>query len=443
MCDTIVATQKATADGSVILAKNSDREANEAQLLKYIAKRSWGNDTTVQCTYTSIPQVKETNEIFISKPFWMWGCEMGANAHGLAIGNEAVFTKEPYEKTGLLGMDLIRLSLERCKNAYDALMLTTEFIEKYGQGGNAGMAHKLFYHNSFIFADSSCAYVLETANKHWVAIKVDGIRSISNGLTIEEEFTFASKGIEDYALKKGYLKKGDTFNFKKCFSDTLYTFFSRCSDRQSRTTACANKNSGTITPQSMFALLRDHGNDDMQLPPDKTSMSSVCMHASLLPTRPSQSVAAFVAHLRDNIPAFWATGSSGTCTSVFMPFYLIGKDIDYFPAKETSTYSPENYWWIHEKIHRQAIFKWDYFQKTIAPSITSVENEFMMKENELIKKMNTTTQKYFDFSKLCVEKVLMLNEKWEKELKSAPYSNTKLSFTLFWNSQTKKAMIPL
>ena len=141
MCDTIVATQKATADGSVILAKNSDREANEAQLLKYIAKRSWGNDTTVQCTYTSIPQVKETNEIFISKPFWMWGCEMGANAHGLAIGNEAVFTKEPYEKTGLLGMDLIRLSLERCKNAYDALMLTTEFIEKYAK--STTKEHKL------------------------------------------------------------------------------------------------------------------------------------------------------------------------------------------------------------------------------------------------------------------------------------------------------------
>ncbi len=97
MCDTIVATSKATADGSVILAKNSDREANEAQLLKYVARRNWGSET-VQCTYISIPQVKSTHEILISTPFWMWGCEMGANEHGLAIGNEAVFTREPYEK---------------------------------------------------------------------------------------------------------------------------------------------------------------------------------------------------------------------------------------------------------------------------------------------------------------------------------------------------------
>jgi len=98
-----------------------------------------------KCTYISIPQVKQTYQILISRPFWMWGCEMGANEYGLAIGNEAVFTKEPVEKNGLLGMDLIRICLERCKTAYDALMLTIELIEKYGQGGNAGYRHSSFF----------------------------------------------------------------------------------------------------------------------------------------------------------------------------------------------------------------------------------------------------------------------------------------------------------
>ncbi len=443
MCDTIVAASKATADGSVILAKNSDREANEAQLLKYIARRNWGSKKAVQCTYMSLPQVKTTHEILISNPFWMWGCEMGANEYGLAIGNEAVFTREPYEKTGLLGMDIMRLALERCKTAYDALMLSTELIEQYGQGGNAGMEHRLYYHNSFIFADPSEAYVLETANKQWVAVKVDGIRSISNGLTIEEEYHYSSKNIEDYARKKGYLKKGKTFNFKECFSDWFYTYFSRGTARQSRTTHCAMRHYGSITPHSMFAFLRDHGNDQEYISPDKTDMGTVCMHASLLPTRPSQSVAAFVAHLRKDTPVFWAIGSSGTCTSVFMPFYLVGKEIDYFPANGTSTYSPEVYWWMHEKIHRQAIFKWDYFQRTIAPTINTLEDEFIQKENELYKKKNTSKQKYFDFSKQCVEKVIALHDRWDKELKAAPASPTRLSFKLFWNSQSKKAMIPL
>lgn len=39
----------------------------------------------------------------------MWGAEMGANEHGLVIGNEAVWTKIDDDKTEkLLGMDLLR-----------------------------------------------------------------------------------------------------------------------------------------------------------------------------------------------------------------------------------------------------------------------------------------------------------------------------------------------
>jgi len=109
MCDTLVAVGDATADGSVILAKNSDRQPNEAHVLAHIARAHHEAGETVKCTYLEVPQVPDTYEVLLSKPFWIWGGEMGANECGVSIGNEAVFTREPYDKEpGLIGMDMLR-----------------------------------------------------------------------------------------------------------------------------------------------------------------------------------------------------------------------------------------------------------------------------------------------------------------------------------------------
>lgn len=109
MCDTLVVLGNASKDGAAIFAKNSDREPNEAQVLEFYPRMEHDEDT-VKCTYIEVPQVKETYAILISRPFWMWGAETGVNEHGVAIGNEAVFTKEPYAKEGLTGMDMLRLA---------------------------------------------------------------------------------------------------------------------------------------------------------------------------------------------------------------------------------------------------------------------------------------------------------------------------------------------
>ena len=148
MCDTIAATGSATADSITLFGKNSDREPNEAQNLCHIPGQEHALGTSVKCTYISIPQVEKTNTLLLSKPFWMWGAEMGVNVHGLAIGNEAVFTRVPHEKgPGLTGMDLLRLALERAATAHEAVKVITDLIEIHGQGGDCGYSHKLFYHN--------------------------------------------------------------------------------------------------------------------------------------------------------------------------------------------------------------------------------------------------------------------------------------------------------
>ena len=42
------------------------------------------------------------------------------NENGVAIGNHTIYTRDPVPKTGLLGMDLVRLGLERARTAESA-----------------------------------------------------------------------------------------------------------------------------------------------------------------------------------------------------------------------------------------------------------------------------------------------------------------------------------
>lgn len=84
--------RNATLDNSIIFAKLSDREVNEAQGLRFIPGQKHSKGSTVKCTFMEIPQVEETYSILVSCPFWMWGAEMGVNQFGVCIGNEAIFT---------------------------------------------------------------------------------------------------------------------------------------------------------------------------------------------------------------------------------------------------------------------------------------------------------------------------------------------------------------
>src|ERR1700733_3700763 len=218
-CDTIVVLAPHTRAGATILAKNSDRSPYECQPLFQSARRFHPTGATVHCQYLEIPQVAETAAMIGSRPFWLWGLEHGLNEHGVAIGNEAVLTRETLPSTGLLGMGLVRLGLERSKTAREATEIIGSLIERYGQGGSAQFDVDFRYCGGFIIADPAEAYVLESSGRQWIARRVEDRACISNRFTIDAG-NFGSSDVEGYARDRGWCdgESESSFSFAAAYS---------------------------------------------------------------------------------------------------------------------------------------------------------------------------------------------------------------------------------
>jgi secernin len=211
MCDTFVIRR----NGKMLFGKNSDREPGEPQLVIRIPPVFRDLQKKLAATYITIDQTNHRHGVLLSKPSWIWGAEMGANDRGVVIGNEAVFTRVMEKTDGLIGMDLVRLGLERGDDAEHALHVITGLLEAHGQGGICGFRDKRFrYDNSFIITDPENAWVLETAGRHWAAKKVANYAAISNCLTIGTDYDMTSAGIEDFAKDKGYFKAKGPLDFQ-------------------------------------------------------------------------------------------------------------------------------------------------------------------------------------------------------------------------------------
>ena len=258
MCDTFVAFPDVTLGGELIFGKNSDRPSGELQdVVAFPAKRHAVGDT-MRCTYLQIPQARQTFAVILSKPRWMWGAEMGANEHGVVIGNEAVWTTEPYAETGLLGMDLVRLGLERAATSAEALQLIADLMEEYGQGGNCAEHFSFNYHNSYLIADYDEAWVLETAGRYWVAEKItSGTRSISNSLSIHGKGDLRHPELDRVLDVAPHAANEREFDFARLFSGGEEGVLSPLS-REGRVRQLCRQNEGKFTVETAKSILRDH-----------------------------------------------------------------------------------------------------------------------------------------------------------------------------------------
>lgn len=312
--------------GATLFAKNSDRSEHECQPFVQAPGAFHAPGSGVRCTHVEIPQVAETYAVMGHSPWWVWGFEHGVNEHAVAIGNETVFSRESLEEQpGLIGMDLVRLGLERGRTAREALEVMATLIESHGQGGPAFGPDKAGYHNGFLIADPDEVWILQTSNRRWAARRI-ARDAISNHISLGSDWEIGSRDLESFARAQGYWTSSGRLDVAAAYRNPGVP--GRISEgrlRRSRELlASAQDGLDVATAQS---ILRDH----LDGGPVRLSNATVedeayctlCMHSEPIGTTTASLVAALPRERRAPWPV-WISFAT-PCTGVFLPVYLDGR----------------------------------------------------------------------------------------------------------------------
>jgi len=351
-CDSLVALPHASADGTVLFAKNSDRPADECQPLHLQPRQTHDTGTPLRCTYIEIPQATETARLIGSRPCWCWGFEHGLNEHGVAIGNHTVFSRDPLVGSGLIGMDLVRLGLERGRTAEQAVDIMTALLEAHGQGGSGYGDRDWSYHNSFLVADRRTAFVLETSDRHWATRRIDTVGSVSNHLTIGADWDALSSGAIEHAIDRQWWSEAreERFNFAEAYRDTTVVPDVVSSGRHRRTCELLARHAGAISVGSLKFALRDHYGAPVPpslLTPADERYFSVCMHAEPVGTTTASVIARIPPDTGEPL-IYWASFGS-PCVGAFIPLFVDGE----VPAVLTNgdpQPSDDSLWWQFKRL---------------------------------------------------------------------------------------------
>lgn len=474
-CDTWVALSDSTENGKVMLGKNSDRPIYDCQPLVFYPRKTWLRGSKLKLEYIEIPQVEVTYATLGSSPFWCWGYEEGINEYGVAIGNEAIFTKtfkenaKAYKKEkrpdlGLLGMDLIRLALERAKTTREAVEVIGSLVEKYGQFGSG--VPKVDHaeggcDNSYIIVDSKEAWIIETVGHHWVAKRISkGVYSISNEPSIRTEWTLSSRDLVDYAINKGWWPKAlkKSFDFARAYIDEEMPLH-LSHPRVMATRKLLREKEGYINLRWMMRIARDHYEDTfLEGPYFEASLPdflTIDMHASpagfTWGNTASSCVAVMPTSLEDDLSVFWWTPCPPG-NGCYVPFFVHGSKLPDIVSKagkfgkrvvppnkaKEDEFSPDSYWWLFRDLLDKTkgdpvgtkVGYWNTRNPIVREKFDPLEKEFEAEVSSIVEKAVELRKggreeegaKVLDeFTQKCIDKVIKSVNELRKEFEKPFY----------------------
>lgn len=232
-CSTIIVGKSATADGSILVARNEDGDKGNHPV-HYVrhpavdhgflfvsaqdAKLAFQMPDHLM-SYTGMPDFDGKNHSYEEAGFNVAGVSMSATE--TIYSNDKALKADPYvEHTGITESEVTSILLPQMKTAREGVQLLGKIIETTGSAEGFGIA----------FADKNEVWYLENAGGHqWVAIRIPDdsyFVSANQGRIHEVDLNdtanvMHSATLADFAVKSGLAPAGTDgkFNFFKAYTE--------------------------------------------------------------------------------------------------------------------------------------------------------------------------------------------------------------------------------
>ncbi len=191
--------------------------------------------------------------------------------------------------------------------------------------------------------------MLETAGMFWAVEKINGIRAVSNVMSVSKYDRIHPEAIP-FALSQGWCESEGDFNFCTVFLDHFHKTDMGATLRAGCTSRTLMKSAGSSKDRWSEKALRSHNGNDVWT---GSGYSSPCMHAS--GAGGCQSTNSMIAELRgQGKDVYYGTGMSTPCIAPFRPFWF-----DAFSERLVFPYDMQekamDSWLYREQINRAMV----------------------------------------------------------------------------------------
>ena len=210
---------------------------------------------------------------------------------------------------------------------------------------------------------------------------------------------------------RGGVKIQDDFNFSKCYSDPLITYFGDAKGRQACTTMNLSQGKTGLEARDLMKLLRTHrrGNPSDWSPDRGLTGSDICMHAGFGPVRINETTGSMVSELGTGESTPLVYGTAAPCTGIFKPVWFSAGLPDMGPIP-SGKFDPGSLWWRHEQLHRQVILDHAYRLSLYQEERDQIENDFIAGAESISEASDSEKLAYskacFEKAKYCYNKVV-------------------------------------